>query len=180
MEYELHLAFEGLQATYFLIIPTHGVWWDEKKGSKWGPSPKVEKCTIKNVAAAFDISGYRPCDAFTRNRRGGSASVSRDGLPLSTVDASQSAEAPTMDPRSLNQDSAAAWDLPSSSPSVSSSPQDPGTLLDSQLSILPRKAIRARTTACLRCRKDKQGCKDKQPGRVCRRCVRLGHDCLDG
>ena len=63
--YELQIAFDGLRLTYSLIVPKNGRWrnWQEETEAmtdeQWGPNPYQAKCTLENLPAAFDVSGYR-------------------------------------------------------------------------------------------------------------------------
>ena len=65
IDYEVQLVFEGIRLTYRLIVPELGQWWDwdgEEKSQNdqhWGKRPYHREATMENIAAAFDVSGYR-------------------------------------------------------------------------------------------------------------------------
>ena len=65
IDYEAQLVFEDIRLTYRLIVPELGQWWnwDGKTESMhdrhWGMRPYQAEATMENIAAAFDVSGYR-------------------------------------------------------------------------------------------------------------------------
>ena len=65
IDYEVQLIFDGIRLTYRLIVPELGQWWDWDEETEpqhdghWGKHPYQAEATMENIAAAYDVSGYR-------------------------------------------------------------------------------------------------------------------------
>ena len=65
IKYEVQLIFDGIRLTYRLIVPELGQWWNWDGNEElqhdrhWGKTPYKAEVTMENIAAAYDVSGYR-------------------------------------------------------------------------------------------------------------------------
>ena len=65
IDYEVQLVFDGIRLTYRLIVPELGQWWnwdgktESQHDGNWGRHPHQAEATMENIAAAYDVSGYR-------------------------------------------------------------------------------------------------------------------------
>ena len=65
IDYEVQLIFDGIRLTYRLIVPELGQFrnWDDRPESQhdrhWGKHYYQAEATMENIAAAYDVSGYR-------------------------------------------------------------------------------------------------------------------------
>ena len=65
IDYEVQLIFDGIRLTYRLIVPELGQWWnwdgrtESQHDGHWGKHPYQTEATMQNIAAAYDVSGYR-------------------------------------------------------------------------------------------------------------------------
>lgn len=169
IDYEVQLIFDGIRLTYRLIVPELGQWWnwDGKTESQhdvqWGKNPYHAEATIENVAAAYDVSGYRVTGKASSLRANGTS------LALSQQDRAPRQQASTQSPSTqLLKQRLTTADSPNSVVSTShtfSQTRTPNT--------------RRRGRPCWNCLRSKQKlvCEVSLKERRCTRCVKLHLAC---
>lgn len=188
MEYEVQLKFDGLHFSHELIVPTLGKWWgfnntagEECLDAHWGPNPTKIRGETKNVAAAFDVSGYRVVEHSNRQEDLEAQSTS----PVeSTTPSGQHNDAHTIDGRGLTRRISEGYSSDGLGSSKGTSDRPNSRFVKSnRLKGLRNARSRGRSVrsrACVRCLKDKKSCKGELKGKACRRCAKMRHDCPEG
>ena len=165
IDYEVQLIFDGIRLTYRLIVPEFGQWWnwdgrlESQHDRHWGMHPYQAEATMENIAAAFDVSGYR----VRTGKAHGEKPTSILRASTTSVTTAQHARAQI-------------------SPGQQASSQSPSAQLLSQrpmtmdfLGPMGTRRARPRQRPCGSCLRSKQKlpCEIPPQERRCTRCVRL-------
>ena len=177
IDYEVQLVFDGIRLTYRLIVPELGQWWnwDGEIGSQhdrhFGMHPYHAEATMENIAAAYDVSGYRTGKA---HRGQPSSTLKANTTSVTSVHRDRVQVSPGQ--QAISQSPSAQ--LLSQRVTLADSPNSANSANRASGQLKTPKA-RPRQRPCGHCIRSKQAlvCEISPKETSCTRCVRLNLTC---